>query len=442
MPERPDIIPPSGRGPAPPQRPVLAVVLVLLFALMAATAAVSQERSGRQVVISAADIDSYLLSKGSPMAGQGAAFIASGGAWQVDPRLLVAIAGAESSFGTITCGSFNAWGWGCPNRSFQFESWADGIETVTRGLRENYLSEGRTSVALIHAKYAPIGADNDPTGLNNAWTANVSRFLVELGGDPDNIDLLGVAGTRLIGLPVDPFSDAGAYAASSGEQPTGGVEVQRAGPPARVRIDLENVGAATWTGQDVRLRRIDANAAIRSAPLAGLATDEVEPGDPAGFTVELVAAAGAAGTHLTRWRLEGPAGTFGEPVEVEVSVVEERLRWANLELELPSALRVGEPARIVVRVENAGARTWGRDGDGQAALGVLRQAGPELATEAWIEPRIPALLLERSVAPGERGSFAFEVEASERGTARLELQPILVDRWIGPRPMILEVEVR
>ncbi|MCW2926805.1 MAG: conjugal transfer protein [Thermoleophilia bacterium] len=132
----------------------------------------------------AAILDAYLASKGSPMTGQGAALMASGQRWQVDPRLLVAIAGAESSFGAVTCGPNNAWGWACPNDPADFGSWADGIDTVTRGLRGYYLDEGRTSVALIQQKYCPVGAANDPTGLNSHWRANVTKFLLELGGNP------------------------------------------------------------------------------------------------------------------------------------------------------------------------------------------------------------------------------------------------------------------
>lgn len=134
--------------------------------------------------VSAAVIDGYLASKGSPMAGQGAAFVASGQRWGVDPRLLVAIAGAESNFGEITCGPNNAWGWACPNDPADFGTWAAGIDTVTQGLRRYYLDEGRTSVALIQQKYCPVGAANDPTGLNNHWLANVTKFLVEQGGNP------------------------------------------------------------------------------------------------------------------------------------------------------------------------------------------------------------------------------------------------------------------
>lgn len=149
---------------------------------------------------SAAGIDSYLASKGSPMTGQGAAFMASAMRWRVDPRLLVAIAGAESSFGQITCGPHNAWGWACPNDPADFATWAAGIDTVTQGLRRYYLDEGRTSVSLIQQKYCPVGAANDPTGLNSHWTDNVTRFLIEQGGNPASVGP-GPSGAGAFQLP-------------------------------------------------------------------------------------------------------------------------------------------------------------------------------------------------------------------------------------------------
>lgn len=148
----------------------------------------------------AAMLDAYLAGKGSPMAGQGAAFMASGARWSVDPRLLVAIAGAESNFGSITCGPHNAWGWACPNDPADFGTWADGIDTVTRGLRNYYLDEGRTSVSLIQQKYCPVGAANDPTGLNSHWTDNVTKFLTELGGNPASVGP-GPSGAGALQMP-------------------------------------------------------------------------------------------------------------------------------------------------------------------------------------------------------------------------------------------------
>ncbi len=142
--------------------------------------------------VSAESIDQYLQSKGSPLAGEGAAFLESGVEHEVDPRLIVAIAGAESYFGIQTCAPFNAWGWGCPTSPFSFRDWAHAIDTVTLGIREGYVDDGLTTVGEIHLRYAPPNAKNDPTNLNYAWPDNVARFLVEQGGDPEDIE--GVLG--------------------------------------------------------------------------------------------------------------------------------------------------------------------------------------------------------------------------------------------------------
>ena len=137
--------------------------------------------------VSAATVDAYLRTKGSPMAGQGAAFVEAGVEFELDPRLLVAIAGAESYFGITTCADYNAWGWGCPTRPQAFDDWRHAILTVAKGLREGYLDDGLESVGEIHLRYAPPNAANDPTGLNFAWPDNVARFLVEQGGDPQQV---------------------------------------------------------------------------------------------------------------------------------------------------------------------------------------------------------------------------------------------------------------
>lgn len=133
-------------------------------------------------------LDAYLASKASPLAGHGVDLMRSAVRYNIDPRLIVAISGAESTFGVITCAPYNAWGYGCPNGPVHFASWADAIDTVAHGLRANYLDDGLTSVAAIHLRYAPPAAANDPTGLNYAWPVNVSRFLVEQGGNPANVE--------------------------------------------------------------------------------------------------------------------------------------------------------------------------------------------------------------------------------------------------------------
>src|SRR5438105_2031014 len=62
-------------------------------------------------IISSSAIDQYLSMRSSPLTGHGNTFVNEGSNFSVDPRLIVAIAGAETSFGTRICGQFNAWNW-------------------------------------------------------------------------------------------------------------------------------------------------------------------------------------------------------------------------------------------------------------------------------------------------------------------------------------------
>ena len=80
--------------------------------------------------MTAAGIDRYLQSKASPLVGAGAAFLRAGVRYHVDPRLIVAIAGAESYFGLQLCAPYNAWGWGCPDGPVRFASWEDAIDAI------------------------------------------------------------------------------------------------------------------------------------------------------------------------------------------------------------------------------------------------------------------------------------------------------------------------
>lgn len=141
--------------------------------------------------MTAAQINKYLRAKVSPLAGKGAVFIREARRNGLDPLLLVAITGAESSFGTQTNGSFNPFGWG---PGIDFRSWDDGIAKVARGLRIGYADQGLKTISQIGGKWAPVGAGNDPTNLNSNWTRNVGRFYGELGGQGVAV---GTAGARM-----------------------------------------------------------------------------------------------------------------------------------------------------------------------------------------------------------------------------------------------------
>lgn len=153
------------------------------------------------------ELRQYLQSKGSPLAKYTGAIWRAGRKYGVDPRLLVAISGQETGFGTYRPGAriHNAWGWG-PH--IQFGSWQEAIDTVARGLRNGYLDQGLTTVGQIGAKWAPVGAANDPNGLNNSWVQGVTRILNEMGAPSE------------MGPPARPFAPARGRRASSRGSPS------------------------------------------------------------------------------------------------------------------------------------------------------------------------------------------------------------------------------
>jgi hypothetical protein len=144
----------------------------------------------------AAQIDAFLVEHGSPMAGTGDTFVAAAESHGIDPSFLVAIAGAESSFGQLlysqdgdqcTYNAFN-WFYGPTWPTSDFTSWDEAIDRVAAGLGGDlYYGSSLYSVDEIAPKYCPDGTAN--------WIANVKTFMVALGGNPDDTRLGAAAPT-------------------------------------------------------------------------------------------------------------------------------------------------------------------------------------------------------------------------------------------------------
>lgn len=126
-------------------------------------------------------IDDYIKSAvpGSPMIGQGKTFVTSGQKYNVNPGLMVAIGQQESSFGSkgvVLTHPYNYYGMTAVGGGFaSYASWDESINNHARYLREKYLDKGLVTIEQIGAKYAPVGAGNDPTGLNNHWVVGVKK---------------------------------------------------------------------------------------------------------------------------------------------------------------------------------------------------------------------------------------------------------------------------
>jgi hypothetical protein len=115
-------------------------------------------------------LEAYLTRYNSPLSGHAAIFVKEADKNQLDYRLLVAIAGVESTFGKrIPTNSYNGWGWGIyGDNTHGFASWTDAIETISRELRTKYMDKwGAKTVHDIGSYYA-----SDPN-----WANKVTHFL-------------------------------------------------------------------------------------------------------------------------------------------------------------------------------------------------------------------------------------------------------------------------
>ncbi len=127
----------------------------------------------------AAQIDQALSGK---LAGMGSVFVEAGEKYNIDPALLAAIAQHETGNGKSRAAleKNNIAGMMGKNGLKTYATVEDSIMDMARNLSQNYLDKGLTTIANIGAKYAPVGAANDPTGLNNYWVNGVTKYYNKL----------------------------------------------------------------------------------------------------------------------------------------------------------------------------------------------------------------------------------------------------------------------
>lgn len=99
---------------------------------------------------------------------------------EIDPRLLAAIVANESAWGTARnareANNFSGM-MGAGKQLFHYDSPQAGIDAAARLLKERYVGKGLTTPETIGPVYAPVGAKNDPTGVNSNWIRNVNGIM-------------------------------------------------------------------------------------------------------------------------------------------------------------------------------------------------------------------------------------------------------------------------
>ncbi|MCR4329940.1 MAG: hypothetical protein NUV65_05350 [Candidatus Roizmanbacteria bacterium] len=118
-------------------------------------------------VIERVAIERVLKRYNSPLIPYTGAFINSCRRYNLDCYLLPAITGVESGFGhALIQNAKNPFGWG--GGSIYFSSWENGIDTVAKGLHENYMLKGLDNPYRIAPVYAPP---------STTWGTNVSMYM-------------------------------------------------------------------------------------------------------------------------------------------------------------------------------------------------------------------------------------------------------------------------
>ena len=112
----------------------------------------------------------YFAKYNSPLQNHAQDFVDAADKYGLDWKLVPSISGVESTFGKQSYG-YNAWGWGIyGNQTLNFNSWEHGIDTVTGGLKQNYVDKGLTNPYSMNKVYA----------ASPSWGWKVTYFMNDL----------------------------------------------------------------------------------------------------------------------------------------------------------------------------------------------------------------------------------------------------------------------
>jgi len=119
-------------------------------------------------------LKAYLKSYNSPLEPYSNFSVEMADKYGLDFRLTTAIAQQESNLcKLIPPESYNCWGWGIHSKgTLGFTSYQQGIEEVSRGLREEYVNKGFVTTDQVMSKYTPLS--------NGSWAFGVNKFMSEM----------------------------------------------------------------------------------------------------------------------------------------------------------------------------------------------------------------------------------------------------------------------
>lgn len=119
-------------------------------------------------------IRQFFARYNSPLEPYAADIVAAANRYDIDPRLLPAIAMQESTLcRSVVADSNNCWGWGIyGGKVTKFSNYPQAIETITKTLSTKYRDKGLVTPFEIAQLYNPRNTNN--------WAENVTSFMNRL----------------------------------------------------------------------------------------------------------------------------------------------------------------------------------------------------------------------------------------------------------------------
>ncbi len=170
-----------------PKKPIVLRIsilpLVAALAISSATSGISlkvsskgweQEKTKAIKIEKVRSLEKFFDGYKSPLKANSKTFVEVAEKYGLDYRLLPAISCMESSCGKLLIqGSYNPFGWGVyGSQAIYFKDYDEAIETVGKGLKDNYLSKGFDTPAKIAPVYTP------PNHVN--WLNGVTFFMTKI----------------------------------------------------------------------------------------------------------------------------------------------------------------------------------------------------------------------------------------------------------------------
>lgn len=116
------------------------------------------------------EIEIFLEGRGSPIAPFSSHFVLAGKNHGINPKLIVAISGIESSFGLNNIAPYNAWGRKAKGGGYKsYKSWKEAIWDQAYYLKTSYIDKGLVTVDQIAPKYCPPNQKH--------WAERVKYFM-------------------------------------------------------------------------------------------------------------------------------------------------------------------------------------------------------------------------------------------------------------------------